>query len=89
MPRLKSETKQESMKNTSNRMSSSAIVAALALLLPALGVAQTTIGSWQTSSDDGWIDWGNQGVGLFDASNGGKYSLAGGAVGGYAQSLRP
>jgi len=50
--------------------------------------AQVVIGDWQGSSDDGWIDWGNQSVGLFDASNNGKYSLASGVVPGYAQSLQ-
>lgn len=76
------------MKRISKRISSSAVVAAVSMFLPALGIAQTTIGSWQTSSDDGWIDWGNQSVGLFDASNAGKYSLASGVVGGFAQSLQ-
>jgi hypothetical protein len=65
-----------------------AVIAAVVLALPVTGGATTVIGSWQTSSDDGWIDWANQSVGLFDASNGSKYSLAVGAVPGYAQSLR-
>jgi hypothetical protein len=50
--------------------------------------AQVVVGSWQTASDDGWIDWGNQSVGLYDASNAGKYSIATSAVTGYAQSLQ-
>jgi hypothetical protein len=65
-----------------------ALIAAVVLAFPGTGGAATVIGSWQTSSDDGWIDWANQGVGLFDASNAGKYSLAVGAVPGYAQSLQ-
>ena len=60
----------------------------MVLAFPVSGGAATVIGSWQTSSDDGWIDWANQSVGLFDPSNAGKYSLAVGAVPGYAQSLK-
>ncbi|MCU0788132.1 MAG: hypothetical protein MUC91_08085, partial [Verrucomicrobia bacterium] len=64
-----------------------AALAALALLLPGSGLAQTTIGSWQTSSSDGWIDWGNQ-LSITDVSYTNKYSFAPGVVSGYAQSLQ-
>lgn len=72
--------------SVSKYLRTSAIV--LSLGLASAVQAQVVIGSWQTSSDDGWIDWGNQGVGLFDASNAGKYEIAVGAVPGYAQSLQ-
>ena len=41
---------------------------------------RTVIDSWQTSSsDDGWIDWGN-GLSITDAANTGVYSFVSGAV---------
>ena len=55
--------------------------------LPLSGLADTVIGSWQTSSDDGWIDWGN-GLSITDSSNAGTYGFASGVVPGYAQSLQ-
>jgi hypothetical protein len=57
------------------------------LLLPVTGLSQTVIGSWQTASDDGWIDWGNQ-LSITDPTNAATYSFASGVVGGYAQSLQ-
>jgi hypothetical protein len=46
----------DSMKKLSKKHLSSLLVAAVALLLPVSGLAQTTIGSWQGSTD-GWVDW--------------------------------
>jgi hypothetical protein len=57
------------------------------LAMPLDSAAQTVIGSWQTSSDDGWIDWGN-GLSITDAANTGVYSFVSGAVPGYGQSLQ-
>lgn len=76
------------MKQISTKHISSMAAVIATLLLPLSGFGQTVIGSWQTSSDDGWIDWGNQGVGLFDPSNSNKYSLATSVVSGFGQSLQ-
>jgi hypothetical protein len=45
------------------------------------------IGDWQSSTSEGWIDWGNQ-LSITDPANAAKYSFAGGVVSGYGQSLK-
>src|SRR3954464_12029163 len=57
------------------------------LMIPNPAAAQTVIGSWQGTTDDGWLDWGN-GLSITNASNAGKYGFVSGAVAGYAQSLQ-
>ncbi len=49
--------------------------------------ADTLIGSWQTSSAEGWIDWGNQ-ASITDPTNTARYGFASGVVLGFGQSLQ-
>jgi hypothetical protein len=60
------------------------LIAALSSFVVAVQ-AQTVIGSWQGSGDDGWIDWGTSASILSSPT---KYSLVSGAVSGYSQSLQ-
>jgi hypothetical protein len=64
-----------------------AALLAAVLLAPGVTVATTVIGSWQGSSAEGWIDWGN-GLSITDPANSTKYSFVAGAVTGYGQSLQ-
>ena len=57
------------------------------LMIPVNSCAQTVIGSWQGTSDDGWIDWGN-GLSITNSANINMYSFVSGAVSGYGQSLQ-
>ena len=50
--------------------------------------AQTVIGSWQGSGDDGWIDWGNQSSITAPANMPSPYSFVNAGVPGYSQSLQ-
>jgi hypothetical protein len=79
--------KEARMKQTNKLKVSALGVAAVALAFTCSTSASTVIGSWQTSTSDGWIDWGNQ-LSITDPANAGKYSFASGAVPGYAQSLQ-
>jgi hypothetical protein len=64
------------------------------LALAAIGLtagsshAQTVIGSWQGSGDDGWIDWGNGQSITSPANMPSPYSFANAGVPGYSQSLQ-
>ncbi len=49
--------------------------------------AQVVIGSWQDSTAEGWIDWGNSNP-ITDPSNTAKYSFVNNAVTGYGKSLQ-
>ena len=66
-------------------LKTSAALVAIALSLSV--EAQVSIGSWQSSSSDGWIDWGNS-FSITDPANASKYSFASGVVSGYGQSLK-
>jgi hypothetical protein len=62
------------------------VLSALALLAPAVGSADTVIGSWQTPSSDGWVNSlsGNTSITALPST----YSFVGGAVSGFGQSLQ-
>lgn len=62
------------------------MLTALALLVPAVGSADTVIGSWQTSSGDGWVNSlsGNASITTLPST----YSFVSGAVSGFGQSLQ-
>lgn len=49
--------------------------------------ADVVIGSWQSMTDEGWIDHGNQ-LSITDPANAGKYSFVTGVVPGYTVSLK-
>jgi hypothetical protein len=75
------------MKNISKNIISSAVVlTAVSLLMPAAGMAQVVLGSWQDTDGDGWSDW-NGGSPVSITTLPAKYGYASGAVSGYAQSL--
>jgi hypothetical protein len=75
---------------TSSRIRRCATPALLAvtLLLPLAAPADTTIGSWQTSGSDGWVNNLSANTPITDGSLAGTYSFVGGAVSGYSQSLQ-
>jgi hypothetical protein len=75
------------MNTMSDNRFRSLITAAITLLLPLAGFAQTVIGSWQDTDGDGWIDWGN-GESIVAPTNTGTYSFSAGAVSGFSQSLQ-
>jgi hypothetical protein len=70
-------------------MKTSRILATCAALLGGLSLAQADfqLGSWQSSTAEGWIDHGNQ-ASITDPANAAKYSFAAGSVSGYGQSLK-
>lgn len=73
-----------------NKLSRNYLTIAMAALLGGFAAAtqaQVTIGSWQGSSSEGWIDWGN-GLSITDPANTASYSFVSGTVPGYSQSLR-
>jgi hypothetical protein len=58
-----------------------------ALLAVCVSARAQLIGSWQGTSDEGWIDWGN-GLSITNPANTNKYQFIPGAVTGYNQSLQ-
>ena len=59
-----------------------------ALAFPLATSADTTIGSWQTSSSDGWVNSLSANTPITDGSLASTYGFVSGAVGGYSQSLQ-
>jgi hypothetical protein len=77
------------MRTASNNRKRAVALAVVAVALPLSGIAATTIGSWQTSSSDGWVNSFSSNAPITSASvSPGIYSFAGGAVAGYGQSLQ-
>ena len=58
-----------------------------ALLALCISARAQLIGSWQGTSDEGWIDWGN-GLSITNTANTNKYQFVPGAVTGFNQSLQ-
>ncbi len=75
------------MRNIGKQLGIAMAIAVVGLALPASTSASTVIGSWQSGTAEGWIDWGNSLL-VTDPANAGKYSFASGAVPGYGQSLQ-
>lgn len=85
----KLEPKPQRMNIALNLRTALLAIALSALALPLSSLADTTIGSWQTSSSDGWINSLSGGTSITDtAISPGIYSFVGGAVSGYSQSLQ-
>ena len=74
------------MKSSIKTLKKTAIVLALLTGLAVASRAQVVIGSWQGSSDEGWIDNGD-GLSITNPANTNKYQFVSGAVTGYAKSL--
>jgi hypothetical protein len=77
------------MKTSSKKRVGAAVLVAGALALPLASSADTTIGSWQTASSDGWVNSLSANTPITNASiYPGVYSFVAGAVSGYGQSLQ-
>lgn len=72
------------MKTISKKLEAMTAVAAVALLLPICGSAQTVIGSWQDNDGDGWINSLSGGLPITSS----PYSFQSGVVSGFGQSLQ-
>lgn len=70
-----------------NSLKSTTLITFISIFSVTAAVDAQVIGSWQNTSGDGWIDWGN-GLSITDPSNTSIYSFVSGAVPGYSQSLQ-
>lgn len=62
-------------------------IAAVGLILPISSIADTVIGSWQSSTAEGWYN-NTGGLSITDPSNTGVYSFVNAGITGFSQSLQ-